>query len=111
MPHQICYISDLPLTKDNISKEHIIPNALGGFLKSTKLVTAQVNTTLFAEIDAVLIDHLELAQLIKFKRDRSGQPNIIGISENGERYRVSAEGIGILLPNKPEEIIDENGKK
>ena len=74
-------------------------------------VTAQVNTTLFAEIDAVLIDHLELAQLIKFKRDRSGQPNIIGISENGERYRVSAEGIGILLPNKPEEIIDENGKK
>jgi hypothetical protein len=107
--NKYCYISGEKLFGDNISKEHIIPNALGGFLKCSNLVTEKINNTLFAKLDAELAKAIELSRLISFKRDRGEQPGLIGISEEGMRYLVK-NSVFTILPMKPIEFIDSNGK-
>lgn len=85
-----CYISDIELDDTNISEEHIIPNALGGHLKSKYLISEKINNDLFAKLDAILIERIELAQLIQFKRDRGVQPDITGKNEMGIEFKVNA---------------------
>ena len=75
--NQHCYITNEPLSV-NETAEHIIPNALGGHLKSKKLVLSRINTGLFDRLDAELADMIELPYLIKFKRERGKQPCIKG---------------------------------
>jgi hypothetical protein len=60
-----CYVTDEPLSSSE-TFEHIIPNALGGFLKSNKLVLSRVNTGLFDRLDAELASRIEIAYLFKF---------------------------------------------
>ncbi|MEJ7678956.1 MAG: HNH endonuclease [Segetibacter sp.] len=109
--NKVCYISGEVLTDNNSSEEHIIPNALGGHLKSYNLVSEQINNTLFAKIDALLSKSIEFSQLIKFKRDRGEQPQITGVNSEGIRYSVDNNQKGTLLPLKPFLFTDENGNK
>lgn len=106
-----CYITNIPLENENISEEHIIPNALGGHLKSPDLVCTEINNNLFAKLDATLSNSIELSQLIKFKRDRREQPSIIGTSIDGMKYAVNNMQKGTLLPMKPLKVIDESGEE
>lgn len=106
-----CYITDTPFSKDNVALEHVIPNCLGGHLKSKRLVTKAINTGMFDKIDAELCSSIELSYLIKFKRDRGNQPKIIGTTSEGLKYTVNSDRIGKLLPTKPFEFTDKTGKK
>ena len=106
-----CYVTDEPFSKENESLEHIIPNGLGGHLKSKRLVSKAINTGIFDKIDAELCSSLELSFLIKFKRDRGNQPEIIGTSTDGLKYAVNSDRVGKLLPIKPFEYTDDHGKK
>ena len=106
-----CYISGILLTENNISDEHIIPNSLGGHLKSPDLVCTEINNNLFAKLDVLLSKSIELAQLIAFKRDRNEQPTILGISTDGLKYLVNNELKGKLMPIKPFKVIDEFGEE
>ena len=110
--NKYCYISNVLLARENISDEHIIPNAMGGHLKSPNLVCKEINNTLFAKLDAILSKSVEIAQLIKFKRDdQKEQPTIIGISTDGMKYADNNMQKGKLLPIKPLKVVDESGKE
>lgn len=107
-----CYISDELITDENKSNEHIIPNALGGHLKSDKLVTKRINNGLFAELDAILADQIELARIIEFKRDRGEQPDIIGETSLGDKFKInSKKEVAEMMPFKPRVKLDENGSE
>lgn len=105
-----CYITDEPLS-ENEAEEHIIPNALGGHLKSKRLVLTSINTELFDKLDAELAKRIEISKLVKFKRDRGEQPSIIGTDNGGLMYLVNSERIGKLLHIKPIVHVDEQGNK
>lgn len=109
--NKYCYVSKVLLVGENISDEHIIPNALGGHLKSPDLVCENINNTVFAKLDAILSNSVELAQLIKFKRERNEQATIVGISTDGIKYAVNNIQKGKLLPMKPLKVIDESGNE
>lgn len=107
-----CYIKDELLSAENESLEHVIPNALGGHLKSKQLVCSEINTGMFSKLDAELCKRIEIAKLIKFKRDDGkNQPEIIGTSNDGLKYSVNNTQHGKLLSVKPIEHTDENGKR
>ena len=106
--NQYCYITDERLSP-NETDEHIIPNALGGFLKSNKLVLSRINTGLFDKLDAELADRIEIAFLFKFKRDRGKQPPIKGFNKDGIGYLIYDSKNTTMLPRKPIEVVDETG--
>lgn len=106
-----CYISGESLNENNISYEHIIPNALGGHLKCPDLICKKINNDLFATLDALLTNSIELSQLINFKRDRGEQPKIIGTTLEGLKYSIGTDFTGTLLPLKPFIVTDKNGNK
>ncbi len=106
--NKYCYITGDKLDNTN-SDEHIIPNALGGHLKSPNLVTKKINETLFSKLDVELANAIELSRLIPFKRDRGEQPALIGISKEGIKYTIKNNAY-TPMPLKPIEFIDENGK-
>lgn len=106
-----CYITGEPLTKEN-DKEHIIPNALGGRLKSPFLIKG----TLLNELDAELVRQIPWNTLLNIERDRDKNPDIIGYTEDGSKFEVSPlneEGVlkGQIGRHKPKEVINEKGEK
>lgn len=48
----ICYLCEENINEDNVSEEHIIPNALHGRLKSDSILCSKCNSTLGENIDA-----------------------------------------------------------
>ena len=59
MDKDYCYICGEELTKSNESEEHIIPNAIGGKLKSNKLICKKCNNQLGNDIDYKLTKQLD----------------------------------------------------
>ncbi|MEO6454648.1 MAG: hypothetical protein ABIN97_11265 [Ginsengibacter sp.] len=104
-----CYITDEPLSP-NETFEHIIPNALGGFLKSNKLILSRINTGLFDKLYAELADRIEIAHLFKFKRDRGQQPPIKGTTKDGIEYLMHEGSKVSMLSRKPDEVQSETGE-
>lgn len=103
--NQHCYITGEYLSP-NETEEHIIPNALGGFLKSNKLVLSKINTGLFDRLDAELADRIEIASFFEFKRERGKQPSIKGITKDGIEYMHDAKNFK-MASRKPIEAVDE----
>lgn len=99
---KICYICKVELNKANSSIEHIIPNALGGNLKSGNLLCRNCNSKLGSQMDAELAGQLNyIANMLDIERDR-GKPQSFEVEhkEKNEIYR--------LLPGgKPERIRPE----
>ena len=72
-----CYICCEELTKDNDSVEHIIPNAIGGKLKSKELICKKCNSKLGYSMDNELAEQLEFfCNFLNIDRER-GKPNDI----------------------------------
>ncbi|MCL2408107.1 MAG: 23S rRNA (uracil(1939)-C(5))-methyltransferase RlmD [Oscillospiraceae bacterium] len=81
-----CYVCDEFLDK-NTHLEHIIPNAIGGFLKSKKLICNACNGKL-GKIDSKLSDQLLfISNMIGIKRDRGKSPSF-----------QTSDGIGYIKP-------------
>ncbi len=99
-----CYISDEPL--DN-SMEHIIPNAIGGHLKSNKLVCHNVNNKIFKPFDDALTEHLSVFDSRQYKRDDGKKKGTVFKDENGRLIKISNNET-IPLGAKP--IYDEEGR-
>lgn len=106
-----CYICCEELTKDNDSVEHIIPNAIGGKLKSKELICKKCNSKLGRSTDNELAKQLEFfTNFLNINRER-GKPNDIIFTEKGtnKEYRRKANG-EFIQKNKVEvkEIIEGN---
>lgn len=89
--NMICYMSNEVLTKENMSLEHIIPNALGGKLKSFHLINKKWNDIFGKNIDRELAKQMPLSTLLNVKRDRGN---------NGELRAATKDGIGYLVNKK-----------
>jgi hypothetical protein len=80
-----CYFCDDELTKVNETEEHIILNALGGKLKSRRLICKDCNSKLGSSIDNQLAEQLKpIATLLNVKRDRGTPQNVKAKHESKE---------------------------
>ena len=108
--HQ-CYLCKAEITKKNKSVEHIILNALGGRLKSSKIICKDCNSKLGSAMDASLAKQLEFfTNQLNIKRERGVVQNIEMLRKStGEIYLVSPKGD--LRLKKPLVKIKEFEKK
>ncbi|TXJ57854.1 HNH endonuclease [Brachyspira aalborgi] len=93
-----CYICCEELTKDNDSVEHIIPNAIGGKLKSKELICKKCNSKLGYSMDNELAEQLEFfCNFLNIDRER-GKPNDIIFIENETNREYIRKASGKVLP-------------
>lgn len=101
-----CYVCEDELSKENETAEHIILNAIGGRLKSKKLICNKCNSEFGSQIDDVLAKQLSnFCTLLNIKRDRGNPQNIKGNYRNTE---VFIEPGGKIHRAKPKIEIDNN---
>ena len=62
MPH--CYLCGVLLDKSNSSVEHIIPNALGGDLKSRQLLCKKCNSDIGHQADSELANLQKVGSIL-----------------------------------------------
>ncbi|WP_314095634.1 HNH endonuclease [Veillonella parvula] len=103
-----CYLCGTLLNESNRSVEHIIPNAIGGNLKSKDLICKDCNSNTGLNIDSELSRQLNfIANMLNIERDR-GKPQEFKVKNEstGEIYRCLLGGIPSRI--KPEIIQDNN---
>jgi hypothetical protein len=84
-PH--CYICNAEITPANRSAEHIIPNCIGGRLKSNKLICRDCNSLFGQDIDKELCEQLNfIANRLNIKRQRRSPQPIKGESSDGSPF-------------------------
>jgi len=106
-----CLYCDTEFNDNNGSKEHIIPNALGGRKKTRNACCKDCNNSFGESIDFALASNFqEIASLLNIQRER-GEPREIknAIGEDGEKYRILPGGKPDRLSAKP--IVIEDGGK
>ena len=112
----ICYKCKGEITTTNKSIEHIIPNALGGRLKSANLLCRPCNEKLGSSVDIALSQKIPFALLLNVKRDNGDNYKILGRDEHNKEFYIQRNpNTGALeaeqKPEKPQERTLENGKK
>lgn len=104
---ETCFLCDVPLVAGVASLEHIIPNALGGWLKSRALLCTKHNNTTGAHLDAALIKPLrEVANAIGFERDRGETPGVVVTVPSGEKYVREYDGNMWPVGQRPKVEVD-----
>lgn len=100
------------LNSDNISEEHIIPNALGGKLKSRNCLCVKCNSELGRKCESEFVKSLgPLAIFFDIYRDRGENRPVSATSSDGEKYLLES-GVRPSLSKPSVQIEDkENGNK
>ncbi len=98
----LCALCDTEITELNDSKEHIIPNSIGGKRKVRGFICASCNSKAGDEWDAELSRQLNPLSLIFFiKKDRGGPPPSQTFdTTTGEKLTLHHQGG--MSPSKPE---------
>ena len=104
-----CYCCEKPITDDNSSVEHILPNAIGGKLKSKKLLCKECNSHFGKSYDSELTKQLLfLSSFLNVKRDRGTHPIVKGKTESGIDVNLLSGGKPYYAKPKVETITNEN---
>ena len=93
-----CYVCGKIIDFTNRTEEHIIPNAIGGHLKSPYLICYNCNCEFGRKIDAALAQQLNpIASMLNIKRDR-GTPQAFDTvdTKNGTTYSFEPGGKPVL---------------
>ena len=102
---KVCYCCGTPLSTNNFSIEHIIPNSIGGKLKSSSLLCKSCNKLLGSEIDFELGKQLNFfMNFFMVHRERGTYQPISGKTKKGEEYILN----GTEIKSKPKITFDEN---
>lgn len=105
-----CYLCLTPLVnKSVVSKEHIIPEALGGILCSKDLLCAVCNSHFGNTIDIALIEEMRpIQEVLDLSTSKSGKPNPVLMYDDEIKKEVFIQnGKPTLKRTKPKiEIID-----
>ena len=104
-----CYISNIDLNEETSSLEHVIPNALGGKLKSRNLLCKEVNSKLGETIDIALTKSIPIPSLLGIKRDRGDNPKVQAKTLEGVKYNVVDHKTAVQAPRKPKQLKDKDG--
>ncbi len=100
-----CYCCGTPLTKENVSVEHIIPNSIGGKLKSNNLLCEPCNKLLGSEIDDELAKQFNFfMNFFMIERERGKYQPLAGKTKDGEEYVLN----GTEIKSKPKISVDKN---
>ena len=103
-----CVFCTVELTAENSAKEHIIPNAIGGRLKSSNLDCIKCNSEFGEDCDNALAKDMNpLANILGIERNR-GEPQPIEGLMQGKKVRLDAEGKPEMA--KPEHEVKSDGK-
>jgi hypothetical protein len=95
-----CVICGTDITATNDSKEHLIPNSIGGFLKVRGFICEPCNNSTGAEWDVALAKSLNpLSLFFRINRDRGDVPSQNFNTTAGESLTLHPEGK--LSPTKP----------
>lgn len=111
MRNDRCYSCKVQLESDNVSVEHIIPNAFGGRLKSNKLLCKKCNNIFGLGIDFELNKQILLGSMMNVPRERGQAQNLNATNLNGKK--VSFDPINRIVEakaSKPREFIDVDGQ-
>jgi len=100
----------MTLCKHNNSKEHIIPNSIGGRLKTLGFICKRCNCTTGNAWDADLANQLnQLSLFFGISRERSSSPSQVFDTTTGECVRLHANGkLSLGKPGYKENVT--NGK-
>ncbi len=92
MTTQTCFLCSAELIGDASSREHIIPNALGGRLKSRSLLCVKCNSYC-SRIDGALVKQLlPLANVLDVVRERGVTPSVRVKLESGVQMQRDPDG-------------------
>ncbi len=95
-----CYLTGDLLTSENKSLEHIIPNALGGKIKSKNILSANANTKLLKDIDDNFNKIFEIFyRRLSLKKDRNVKTGLVGLNKEYNEEVISKENK--CFPRKP----------
>ncbi|TGM57106.1 HNH endonuclease [Leptospira vanthielii] len=108
---RICYICKDEIKSQNQSKEHIIPNSIGGKLKSLDLLCKTCNSNFGAKSDAELAKQFNfICNVLNIERDNGEpQPILVEKVKTGEKYKVTPDGLFQL--KNPEIVQKVTGKE
>lgn len=109
--HKKCALCPDTLTKENLTREHIIPNSIGGRRKTKGFICNECNNKYGKTWEAVLANQfLWFSLATGIKRERGESPNLLIKTVEGEELLLRHDGT--MTPAKPhyEEQEDENGK-
>lgn len=97
---KICALCSSTLSNKNKTKEHIIPNAIGGRKKTTGFICEDCNNKFGETWDAELAKQLNWFSLaIGISRERGEAPRQAVQTVSGERFWLLSNGT--LVPEKP----------
>ena len=96
-----CYLCGEGITPENDSLEHIIPNSLGGRLKTRGILCREHNTQLGIEIDAPFNQTIGIfTDQLNLNKDRNGYTQFEVYPRTGERIKHIVKG-NIIAPARP----------
>lgn len=88
-----CSLCNVPITEKNHSKEHIIPNSIGGRKKATGFICNDCNNKFGEDWDAELARQLNWFSLaVGINRDRGESPRQIVETVEGDKYWLLNDG-------------------
>lgn len=103
-----CIATGAILTEENDSEAHVIPNAIGGRLKPTGVLSRQGNTMIGDLIEAPFLkNYHQIIALLRAKRQRGEHPNFQVEAPDGKIYLIKPDGS--LTPGKPEYHAEPHG--
>lgn len=106
---RLCWFCSEEITEVNKSWEHIIPNCLGGRLRSNDLLCKNCNNELGHTLDDMLCQQIYLPTILGITRQRGPIPDRVRVSsDSGKAYLIDKE----LTPinEKLEKSISSDGE-
>jgi hypothetical protein len=98
----VCYWCGKEITRENASEEHIIPNSIGGHLKSRKLLCIKCNNKFGENIDFELSKQFQFFTIyLAINRERGKPPAFLFDEiDDGDNYILESNGkIKLKHPN------------
>lgn len=97
----LCALCDVEITEENDSREHIIPNSIGGRKKVKGFICNLCNNTTGSRWDTELAKQLNpLSLIFHIQRERGEPPSQTLETTNGEKLTLHHRGG--MSPSKPE---------
>ena len=109
---KVCALCDTKITKNNDTREHLIPNAIGGRKKVKGFICRSCNSISGAEWDSDLANKLNPFSLFfRIQREKGKVPAQSFNTTGGKEYTLNADGS--KSPTKPMYSVQkyENGAK
>lgn len=106
-PNAICVLCSVMLTEQNKTKEHIIPNSIGGWDKVENFICRGCNSDTGEKWDAELAKQFNwIALMIGIVRERKSTPSKLVSTVSGDKFLLQNDGSMLPAKFKYHEVTD-----